>query len=38
MVGEMTNPGVPASSASDVYTNKAGKLFKVTGTNRTDDT
>ena len=37
MVGEMTNPGVPASSAADVYTNKAGKLFKVTGTNRTDE-
>ena len=38
MVGEMTNPGTPGlAESSDVYTNKAGKLFKVTGLNRTEE-
>jgi hypothetical protein len=37
MLGEMTNPGVPTSSAADLYTNKAGKLFKITKLSRTDE-
>ena len=37
MVGEIINPGVPTSTTADVYTNKAGKLFKVTGIERTDE-
>ena len=37
MLGEMNNPGVPGSSVADLYTNKAGKLFKVTSLQRTDD-
>ena len=30
MVGEIINPGVPTSTTADIYSNKAGKLFKVT--------
>lgn len=38
MAGEMANPGTPGlAESSDVYTNKAGKLFKVTGINRTEE-
>ena len=38
MVGEMVNPGtINLNDSADVYTNKAGKLFIVTGINRTED-
>ena len=37
MLGEMLNPGTTSSGSADIYTNKAGKLFKVTSLNRTDE-
>ena len=37
MLGEILNPGSASPGSADIYSNKAGKLFKVTSLSRTDE-